>query len=462
MQKNQILVIDEDIKFNNLLARMLSLEGYVISRAFDINTSLDILKRQPIDIVLLDAVFKDGESTYYTKQIKDEYPAVHIIILSSYPDIRDCVRSIKNGAEDYIVKDNDITKLIPLLNDLFNKSQPVTNNIHKEKKRPDSIFGFHNIIGSSDIVKEAIGLAEKVAATDATILLHGETGTGKELFANAIHNASLRKEKPCMALNCSSFSNELLESELFGYVAGAFTGAVKDKKGLLEEVNGGTLFLDEIGEMNIDIQAKLLRVLECGELIKVGDTKTITIDIRLISATHKDLAAQVRDKKFRQDLFYRLNIFSIKLPPLRERKQDILILADYFIKLYSQKLDKRIVGMTKEYENLLKNYYWKGNIRELKNIIERSVILSDNIVLSEDILPYEILSYLPSPSGPSGSSYSLSVFERLHIHKVLTTTKWNKVEAARLLNISISTLYRKIEDYMLSAEAHNFRPNTLS
>jgi two-component system, NtrC family, response regulator len=230
----------------------------------------------------------------------------------------------------------------------------------------------------------------------------------------------------------------------------------------LEEVNGGTLFLDEIGELDKDIQAKLLRVLEMGELMKVGGTQIIKINIRLISATHKDLSVEVRDKKFREDLFYRLNIFSIKLPPLRERKQDILLLANYFIKLFSQKLSKHIVGMTKEYENLLKNYYWKGNIRELKNIIERSIILSEGIVLSENILPYEILSYSPSSLETNGSSYALNVFERLHIHRVLTTTKWNKVEAAKLLNISISTLYRKIEDYMLSAEIPGFHSNSLS
>ena len=451
--QQRILIIDKDVKFSNLLARMLSLEGYIISRAFDINTSLEILNEQHIDIVLLDTVFKDGESpyTYNTKHIKDKYPNTHIIILSAYPDIRDCVQSIKNGAKDYIVKDNDITKLLPLLNELFSRPGPaIDTHSNKEKKKEGLLFGFHNIIGNSEAIQEAISLAQKVATTSATILLQGETGTGKELFANAIHSTSSRKNKPFIALNCSSLGKDLLESELFGYRAGAFTGAVKDKKGILEEVNGGTLFLDEIGELGMDVQAKLLRVLESGEYMKVGDSKTGKVDIRLISATHKDLAVEVKEKRFREDLFYRLNIFSIILPPLRERKHDILLLANYFIKLFSQKLDKHIVGMTKEYETLLLNYYWKGNIRELKNIIERSVILSNEIVLSEDILPYEILSYLPSATGV-GTSYSLSVFEKLHIHRVLTTSKWNKVEAARLLKISVSTLYRKIEDYMLSA-----------
>ena len=452
---SKILIIDEDLQFSNLLTRMLLLEGYSVWRSFDIKGSFNILNNETIDIILLDDVLEEGKNDDYVKRIKDEYPDAHIIILSAHPDIRNCVHSIKNGAEDYIVKDQDITKLLPLLTDLFNEAAPVTGiKSFIEVKRVDSLFGFNNIIGNSDIIKEAIKLAEKVAATDTTILLQGETGTGKELFANAIHNASYRGDKPFIALNCSSLGRDLLESELFGYYAGAFTGAVKDKKGILEEANGGTLFLDEIGELGMDVQAKLLRVLESGEFIKLGDSKTEKVDIRLISATHKDLAIEVKEKRFREDLFYRLNIFGIKLPPLRERKHDILILADYFIRLFSQKLGKHVTGMTKEYEILLMNYYWKGNIRELKNIIERSVILSDDTVLSEDILPYEILSHLPSAAGVNGISYSLSVFERLHIHKVLATTKWNKVEAARLLNISVTTLYRKIEDYMLFAEKH--------
>jgi two-component system NtrC family response regulator len=449
MQK--ILIIDRDIKFNNLLTRMLSLEGYITRRCFDISAAVDILKRESIDIILLDAVFTDKEGISSMKQIKGEYPDVYIVIMAANANLRNCVLAIKNGAEDYILKNNDISQIISLAKNIFAKKEPriefKSGMNHQIITNADPRLGFNNIIGDSEAITEAINLAQKVAVTEATILLLGETGTGKELFAKAIHSSGPRKAQPFIALNCSSFSKELLESELCGYKVGAFTGASQDKKGLLEEANNGTLFLDEIGELDIGIQAKLLRVLESGEFIKVGDSRINKVNIRLISATHKDLMTEVKEGTFREDLFYRLNIFNIVLPPLRERKQDVIILANYYIELFSEKLDKRITGMTNEYKSFLVNYNWKGNIRELKNIIERSIILSNDTILTEDVLPYEILSYSPAMAG--GSSYALSVFERLHIHKVLTTTKWNKPEAAKLLNISVSTLYRKIEDYML-------------
>jgi two-component system, NtrC family, response regulator len=411
--------------------------------------AMDTLKREPIDVILLDALLFIDEEMFGMKQIKAKYPDVHIIVMSANVNIHNCVQSIKNGAEDYLLKSNDVTQVTEVLKKLFAGNSSAINMWPAKKvSQVDPHFGFTNIIGESVVIKDAIGLAQRVAATEATILLLGETGTGKELFAKAIHSSSSRKTQAFVALNCSSFSKELLESELFGYKAGAFTGASKDKKGLLEEADNGTLFLDEIGELDIAIQAKLLRVLESGEYIKVGDSRINKVNIRLISATHKDLFTAVGEGNFREDLFYRLNIFNIVLPPLRERKQDVLLLAEYYIGLFSEKLDKRITGMTKEYKSFLLKYNWKGNIRELKNIIERSIILSNDVVLTEDALPYEILSYSPVVTGGS-SSYALNVFERLHIHKVLTTTKWNKVEAAKLLNISMSTLYRKIEDYML-------------
>jgi len=282
------------------------------------------------------------------------------------------------------------------------------------------------------------------------VLLLGETGTGKELFAKAIHNTSPVRNNPFVAINCAAFSRTLLESELFGYKAGAFTGASKDKRGLIEEADGGTLFLDEIGELHVDMQVKLLRVLETSEFIKVGGTQTKKVSIRLISATNKDLAVETEKGNFREDLLYRLNVFSIKLPPLRERDGDVILLAEYFIKLFSQKLGKHIKGMSDEFAGQLQNYEWKGNIRELKNIIERAVILSQEKILSVDLLPYEIQSARYIVAGKTNSQYDLIVFERLHIQKVLMTAHWNKTEAARLLNISISTLYRKIEDYMLT------------
>jgi two-component system, NtrC family, response regulator len=453
----KVLIVDDDVQFCNLLGRILSLEGYTVFRSYDLQGSSSVLKKESIDVVLLDANLPDGNGALFTKEISRLYPNIQTIILTGSADIRNCVISIKNGAIDYIIKGEEIDHIIKVItshlldfqkSDLLRLDQP-------EVKRPEVRFGFKNIIGDSEIIKDAVDLAKKVADTDAAVLLLGETGTGKELFAKAVHSGSSRHENPFIAINCSSFRKELLESELFGYRAGAFTGATKDKKGLLEEADGGTLFLDEIGEIDRELQSRMLRVLESGEYIKIGDNKVSHVNIRLISATNKNLSLEVKNGLFREDLFYRLNIFTVHLPPLRERKKDILLLADYFIKLFSQKLGKHITGTTLEYEKLLLNYPWKGNIRELKNSIERSIILSEGSILSEDTLPFEILSYRFEQDGNDHSPYDLTVFERQHIQKVLVSAKWNKAEAAKLLNISLSTLYRKIADYLLLTEDHN-------
>jgi two-component system NtrC family response regulator len=453
---HKVLIVDDDVQFCNVLGRLLSLEGYTVFRSYDIQSSSQVLKKEDINVVLLDAMLPDGNGAFYTKEIKTHYPKIQTVILTGNPDINNCVVSIKNGASDYIIKGEDISRIIRVIKDqLSDFNKPEITPVNYEEKRIETLFGFNNIIGESDIIHDALDLAQKVSKTDAAVLLLGETGTGKELFAKAIHSASSRHHNNFVAINCSSFSKELLESELFGYRAGAFTGAIKDKKGLLEEADGGTLFLDEVGEIDKELQSRLLRVLESGEFIKIGDNKITNVNIRLISATNRDLSNEVKNGKFREDLFYRLNIFAIHLPPLRERKKDILLLTDYFVKLFSQKLGKHITGITRDFETFLLNYHWKGNIRELKNIIERSVILSAGSILSEEILPYEILSYQYQNSEKGNAPYDLSLFERLHIQKVLVSAKWNKPEAAKMLNISLSTLYRKIEDYVLSPGDHN-------
>jgi transcriptional regulator with PAS, ATPase and Fis domain len=317
------------------------------------------------------------------------------------------------------------------------------------EKQVGKKYNFESIIGSSSSIIDAINLAKKVAPTNATVLLLGETGTGKEVFAQAIHNASARVGKPFMALNCSSFTKELLESEIFGHKAGAFTGAVKDKKGLIEEANTGTLFLDEIGEMPFELQSKLLRVLETNEFIKVGDTSTTKVDIRFIAATNRDLQKDVNELKFREDLFYRLNVFTISLPPLRERKKDIPALAQFFLNVFSTKTNNAVTGMSKEFLEHLQQHNWKGNIRELKNIIERAVILADSSELTLENLPLELQAANFNPQKTL-STFDLSSVEKSHIQKVLLYTKGNKTEAAKLLNIGLTTLYRKIEEYGLS------------
>jgi two-component system NtrC family response regulator len=280
------------------------------------------------------------------------------------------------------------------------------------------------------------------------VLLTGETGTGKEVFSHAIHYASPRSQYPIMAINCSAFSKDLLESELFGYKAGAFTGAMKDKPGLFEVANHGTVFLDEIGEMAFDLQARLLRVLETGEYIKVGDTKPTKVDVRIISATNRDLKKEIENGHFREDLYFRLSVFQIHLPPLRERKEDIEMLAETFLKRFSTKLKKEIKGMTSEVVDILKGAEWRGNIRELKNVMERSAIVCDEEMTVQD-LPID-LQCAGMDEEQGKEEFELAVIEQKHITKVLQYTRGNKTEAARLLKIGLATLYRKIEAYHIS------------
>jgi transcriptional regulator with PAS, ATPase and Fis domain len=310
-------------------------------------------------------------------------------------------------------------------------------------------FNFDSIIGKSPVFTETISLAKKVALTEATVLLLGETGTGKELFARAIHGSSPRAVYPFVALNCSAFTKGLLESELFGHKAGAFTGAIKDKKGLIEGAKGGTLFLDEIGELHVDLQAKLLRFLETSEFIKVGDIKSTKVNVRIIAATNRDIENDVKEGKFRKDLFYRLNAFTIQLPPLRDRKQDIHMLAEYYLRIFSLKTNQTIEGMSKSFLEHLKLHDWKGNIRELKNVIERAVILATGPQLTIENLPVE-LQNTNYKKLISRSTLDLSTMEKTHIQQVLNHTRGNKAEAAKLLNIGLTTLYRKIEEYNLN------------
>jgi transcriptional regulator with PAS, ATPase and Fis domain len=307
-------------------------------------------------------------------------------------------------------------------------------------------FGFERIIGTSAGITAAIKLAQRVATTDTTVLLLGETGTGKEVFAEAIHHASPRSAKPFVAINCSAFSKELLESELFGHKAGSFTGAVKDKKGLLEEANSGTIFLDEIGELDHDLQAKLLRVLETQQFIKIGDTKPTHVSVRILAATNRDLQDESAKGNFRPDLFYRLSVFQITLPALKERREDIGLLAANFVQTYAAKVNPQVTGYTANFLQKLKAYNWPGNIRELKNVIERAVILCDGAELDASLLPYE---FEAAPSKTTNSSFDLAVIEQQHIQRILARANGNRAEAARLLNIGIATLYRKLKEYGL-------------
>lgn len=439
----QILVIDDEDPIRNLLARMIELEGYKVWKASDCQSALKLLKAQPFDVVLCDVFLPDGNGVDFIREIKKHRPEAEVILLTAHGNIPDGVQAIKNGAFDYITKGDDNRKIIPTISRAVDEVEK-----KKGKVAPPVSYSFDSIIGSSNGLKQAVALARKVADTDVPVLLTGETGTGKEVFSHAIHYASPRSQYPIMAINCSAFSKDLLESELFGYKAGAFTGAMKDKPGLFEVANHGTVFLDEIGEMAFDLQARLLRVLETGEYIKVGDTKPTKVDVRIISATNRDLKKEIENGHFREDLYFRLSVFQIHLPPLRERKEDIEILAETFLKRFSAKLKKEIKGMTSEVVDILKGAEWRGNIRELKNVMERSAIVCDEEVTVQD-LPID-LQCAGMDEEQGKEEFELAVIEQKHITKVLQYTRGNKTEAARLLKIGLATLYRKIEAYHIS------------
>ncbi|MEO6720478.1 MAG: sigma-54 dependent transcriptional regulator [Ferruginibacter sp.] len=443
----KILIIDDEEKLRSLLCRVTSLEGYVVLEAGTLKAANKILEKEDIDVILCDVKLPDGNGVDFIAGIKKAHPLIEIILLTAYGNIPDGIQAMKSGAFDYLVKGDDNDKIIPLLSKAFEKVN-LQKKVEQLQQAVGKKYSFDSILGKSSSIQSSVNLARKVAPTDASVLLLGETGTGKEVFAQAIHNNSKRAGHSFMAINCSAFGKEILESELFGHKAGAFTGAIKDKKGLIEEANNGTLFLDEIGEMHLDLQAKMLRVLETNEFIKVGDTKSTKVSVRIIAATNRDVEQQVKEGKFREDLFYRLNVFTISLPPLRERKNDIPVLAEYFMKIFAQKSNNNIKAMNKDFLEHLQQHDWKGNIRELKNVIERAVILAEGNELTLNDLPME-LQLNSMLSNTSTLSLDLQTVERMHIQKILHYTKGNKTETAKLLNIGLTTLYRKIEEYQL-------------
>jgi DNA-binding NtrC family response regulator len=441
-----VLIIDDEEKLRGLMARVISLEGFEVLESADAKSALKKLGQHHADVIICDVKLPDANGIELCSRLRKLHPFAEVIVLTAYGNIQDGVQAIRNGAFDYITKGDDNNKIIPLIHRAIEKAALQQRLYHLEH-RVGKKYSFDTILGTSRQIREAVTLAQKVAATDTTVLLLGETGTGKEVFAQAIHTGSPRNSKSFIAINCSAFGKELLESELFGYKAGAFTGAVKDKKGLFEEANGGTIFLDEIGEMSLELQAKLLRVLEAKEYMKVGDTKTQKADVRIIAATNRDLQKECEDGMFRLDLFYRLSVFQINLPSLRDRIKDIETLADFFARMFAAKINKRHVQLSDDYLEKLKLHQWKGNIRELKNVIERSVILTESDLLECGSLPYEIQHPV---TNTSFSAFDLAYVEKHHIQKVLAHTKGNKTEAARLMNIGLTTLYRKLEEYRIA------------
>ncbi len=439
----KVLIIDDEVQLRKLLARIIGLEGYDVAEAADGASGMKMLRQQEPDVVLCDVKLPDGSGVELVSRLKEAAPAAEVILMTAYGNIPDGVQAIKNGAFDYITKGDDNNKILPLLSRAAEKARMQRRLARFEDKLSEE-HSFDRIIGSSSVLREAVELARKVAVTDTSVLLTGETGTGKEVFARAIHHASRRKHEAFVAVNCSAFSKELLESELFGHRAGSFTGAARDKKGLVEEADGGTLFLDEIGEMPLELQTKLLRVLENGEFIKIGETRPTKADLRIIAATNRDLEKEIVAGNFREDLFFRLSVFRIQLPSLNRRRGDIPDYVRYFAGLFSARMGKRIDRIDRAYMEAMEKHTWRGNVRELRNAVERSMIMAEGNVLSVDALPPEFRN---EAGMTAGDSMVLEDVERNHILKILEYTGGNKSEAARLLGIGVATLYRKLENW---------------
>ena len=441
MPNLKILVIDDEQNLRKVMSRVLELEGYTVWQAGDIRHGLKVLEKEEVALVISDVRLPDGNGIELLQKIREKYPCTEVVVITAYGTIADGVKAIKAGAFDYITKGDGDEQLIPVVSRAIEKAN-MQMRISELEYKLNQKLGFDSIIGESPLLKKSKELAQRVAPTDTTVLLLGETGTGKEIFAQAIHQASPRHARPFVAVNCSAIAKDLLESEMFGYRAGAFTGAMKDKKGLVEEADKGTLFLDEIGELSLDLQAKLLRFLETGTFYKVGDPKPMSVNVRIIAATNRDLLKEIEKEHFREDLYYRLSVFTISLPSLRDRKEDIKLLAYHFLKVYALKVNKQVNTIEPAFLEGLKKSDFKGNTRELKNIIERAVILTDSATISPDLLPIGL-----NGGSVSSSSYDLAATEKTHILKVLQIAGGNKTKAAEMLDIGLTTLYRKLHEY---------------
>ena len=437
-----ILVVDDEEPFRRLLKNELARKGYAVSVAVDGGGALRLMRENPFDAILLDVVMPGVDGLSLMKKLKEDPSAPPIIVLTGKATVETAVEAMKNGAYDYLTKPYKLDELVIVVDRACEYGRLSVKNklLEQELVRKESPFEF---VGTSRQLKDILALIRKVAPTDSPVFIQGESGTGKELVANTVWHYSKRKDTPFIALNCASLSESLIESEIFGHEKGAFTSAYQLKHGLVEVADTGTLFLDEIGEMPIGLQAKLLRFLDSGEFRRVGGNKALTVDVRLIAATNKDLVAMIKKGTFREDLYYRLNVINITLPPLRERKEDIAALARHFLQQYAKKLDKSITDLTSDALELLAGYHWPGNVRELENVVERAVILCES-----DLLGAEDLS-VPTPAviAELGTNPSLEEMEKNYILRVLRETNGNQSKASQLLGIDRKTLYLKLKKY---------------
>jgi len=439
----KILVVDDEQNIRRMLTRVLSPEGFIVKEADNGLEALKRLQEESYSLVLLDLKMPGLNGIETLKKIRENDLNLPVIMMSAYGSIPEAVEAMKLGALDYLIKPFDIEELKIIIKRAIKQYELNVENIYyreEEEKR----FNFDEIIGKSRSISKVLEMVKNVSPTTATVLITGESGTGKELIARAIHKNSLRKNSPFVVVNCVAFSPNLLESELFGHEKGSFTGAIARRIGRFEIANGGTIFLDEIGEMDLTIQTKLLRVLQEKEFERVGSSRTIKVDVRILSATNKDLKKEIEERRFREDLFYRLNVFNVYVPPLRERKEDIPLIVEHFISKYNKILNKKVKKVSAKAMELLLDYNYPGNIRELENIIERSMIMAKDEIIDEKYFNFISKETYIEKKG------TLKETEKELIIKYLIQNKGNRTKTAEVLGISRRSLQNKIKEYQIN------------
>jgi len=445
-KKPRILVVDDEAAMRESLMDWLMEDDYEVSAASNGENAISIVQDKDFEVVLLDLKMPGMDGLETMKRIKEINPEIEIVMMTAYATVDTAVQAMKVGAFDYMVKPFDPDEIEIHIKKIVAHKELVMENILLRKKLEEK-YQFDEIIGTSDVMQDVFDMIARVAPTDSTVLITGESGTGKELVAQAIHGNSPRCYMPFIAVSCGALPDSLLESELFGYEKGAFTGADHPKRGRFEMAEKGTLFLDEIGDITLKTQVNLLRVLQQKEIRRLGGEEMIKVDVRIIAATNRDLVKAIREKNFREDLYYRLNVISIHMPPLRDRKEDIPLLVKAFIKRYCLEMNREEAKITPSALNLLADYSWPGNVRELENVIERALVIGHGREIVPDDLPFQ-RSEATIKSFPK----SLKMMEKMHIEGILKDSNWNISRAARELDIDRQTLYNKIEKYQINKE----------
>ncbi|GIU76102.1 MAG: acetoacetate metabolism regulatory protein AtoC [Bryobacteraceae bacterium] len=448
MAAPSILIVDDDIVVRDSLGKWFESEGFDVSIAPGAAAALEMLAGRRFDLALVDIKMPGVDGIELQAKLREIDPSMPVIIMTGFASVETAVKALKNGAYDYITKPFDPDELVHLVNKAISHKR-AEKEVSRLRENLEQIFPETKLIGQSPAMKRVIELVETVAPTDATVLITGESGTGKEVVARAIHALSPRRYNPMVVIHCGALTESLLESELFGHERGAFTGAQARKKGKFEVADGGTVFLDEISDISLKVQTELLRVLQEKEIVRVGDTMPIKVDFRAIAATNKSLERLVEERLFRPDLYYRLNVFTINLPPLRERREDIPLLANHFLEKFARQMNRPVQRLAPETLELLMRYDWPGNVRELENSLERALLMRREGDLKPEDFPFQL-----HPSGPLiATGRRLEDVERAHIERILAETNWNLSKAARILDIDRTTLYNKIRKYGLREPA---------